>query len=96
MTNLEAMKIAKDAATYSIREKPNTNIMNAAQCFAEIEGNWTKENSWINFVKICLEGAEKYKANHAYKLKDANPASNVALYIDMQAASDISKMRSRS
>ena len=95
MTNLEAMKIAQEAVKYSVREKPNKNMMNAAQCFAELEGNWTKENSWIKFVKICLEGAEKYKANHAYKLKDANAAANVALYIDMQAASDISKMRSR-
>ena len=95
MTNLEAMKIVEAAAKYSIREKPHKNIMNAAQCFAEIEGNWTKENSWIKFVNICLEGAEKYKANNTYKLKDANPASNIALYIDMQAASDISKMRSR-
>ncbi len=94
MTNQQAIETIKKAIGYSTKEKAAENMGNAIACFAELNG-WTKENAASNFVELCLEGAELYKSvpMNSYKLIEANDASNIALYIDRQAAKDISDQR---
>jgi len=98
MTHQEAMIIIQDAVTYSVLRSGKSNKMaaknfnSAIGCFAELNG-WTREVAASEFVKLCLAGAERYKAIHSYILKDANDASNIALYVDMQAGQDIIDQR---
>jgi len=98
MTHNEAMIIIQDAVTYSVlrsgqsKKMAAKNFNSAIGCFAELNG-WTKENAASEFIKLCLAGAAKYKASHSYMLKEANDASNIALYVDMQAGQDIVDQR---
>ncbi len=94
MNRTEALQTIKKAIGYSTKEKAAENMNRAIGCFAELKG-WTKDNAPVNFVELCLIGAEAYKSDpmHSYMLKDANDASNIALYIDNQAAQDIHAQR---
>lgn len=90
MTRSEALAIIKDAIKYS--SKDAKNMQNAIAHIGTHFG-WDNDNVMQNFVDFCLEGAEKWKANpmNTYMLKENNAASNVALYIDRQAANDITE-----
>jgi len=94
MNQQTAIATIKNAVTYSTFGNPQKELNNAINCLAELKG-WTKEDVYIEFVDHCLKGAEEWKADpmHTYMLKDANDASNVALYLDNQAANDIEDLR---
>ena len=92
MENAKALEIVKAAISYSNKKEAGKNMKNAITWLANLNG-WKQETIYAQFVEFCLAGAERYKASHTYVLREANDASNVALYVDFAAADEIEALR---